>query len=523
MKRQVLCLLMAGLWANYVQVYAQSPTYGYFNDALVYSRWKPSGSARMLGMAGASNSLGADLSSTIGNPAGLGVYRKSEFSASVMPLINSTQAGGASSPVDSRVSNFNMAQIGAAFCSKEDDVVKSDFRGGTFAITYSRLNNLRSRSQYSNVARSRDAAGNRVPNRLIDQYSDLVNTPGYTADIASLDYSQLNNLQAEMKLAYFGYLLDSLDGGWGSLIPPGDVRQRGEVNTTGYVDELNFSYGFNIKDKFYFGTGLGVLINRYNLTTTYGEVIDRVDVDPSNPDFNNFNGADFTFTNSLRQRGTGVSLRIGGLYRVNDRFRLSGSFHQPMSFTIRESYDQRLSTNFSRVPYWYNTSSNIPVISDELGKESTFEYRLRMPGRATLGASYFFSKNGFITIDAEHVNFAAARLSSSLSDLSGDQNEINRLYKSVWQIRTGAEYRLNDFYRVRAGFGYYQNPVEGLKNNDLYFASLGWGYRTAEWFFDAAMVYHRSNDSFSYHPYMQRAEFKQGFVQFASTIGFFFE
>jgi len=522
----MICLLFVGCWASFAQIYAQSPAYGYFNDALIYSRWKPSGSARMLGMAGAQNSLGADLGATISNPAGLGVYRKSEFSGSFMPLINSTQAGGPSSPIDSRTSNFNMAQIGAAFCSKEDDIVKSDFRGGTFAITYSRLNNLNTKGQYSNVARARDASGAIAPNSLLDFYSDVANNPGFTADIANRDYSQLNDLQAEMKLAYLGYLLDTLDGGWGTFVPPGDIRQRGEVVTSGYVDELNFSYGFNIKDKFYFGTGLGVLINRYNRTTIYGEVIDRVAVDPSDPFFNylnNFNGADFTFTNTLRQRGTGVSLKLGAIYKVNDYVRLSGSFHQPMSFTIKETYNQTLSTNLSRVPYWYNQNVTVPRINNEQGIESTFEYRMRMPGRATVGASFFINKKGFISVDAEHVNFAGARISSSLADLSGDQNEINRLYKSVWQLRLGGEYRLSDLYRLRAGVGYYQNPVNGLKKNDLVFGSLGFGYRTSEWFVDAAFVYHQSRDSFSYHDYMRPAEFKQNFVQLATTIGFFFE
>src|SRR5215204_5430306 len=52
-------------------------------DALRYSQVMTGSTARSLSMGGAFGALGADFSSLSTNPAGLGVYRKSEFTFSL--------------------------------------------------------------------------------------------------------------------------------------------------------------------------------------------------------------------------------------------------------------------------------------------------------------------------------------------------------------------------------------------------------------------------------------------------------
>lgn len=47
---------------------------GYADDALLYMRQNPSGTARTLGLGGASSSLGADFGNLTSNPAGLGFF-----------------------------------------------------------------------------------------------------------------------------------------------------------------------------------------------------------------------------------------------------------------------------------------------------------------------------------------------------------------------------------------------------------------------------------------------------------------
>ncbi len=60
----------------------------YVADALKYSQNFPAITARSLGMGGAFTSLGGDVSAALYNPAGLGLYRKSELM--VTPAISLT-------------------------------------------------------------------------------------------------------------------------------------------------------------------------------------------------------------------------------------------------------------------------------------------------------------------------------------------------------------------------------------------------------------------------------------------------
>ncbi len=57
-----------------------------FEDAVQFSRTLNWGTARSAGMAGAFGALGGDLSTLSSNPAGIGVFRKSEVS--ITPSLN---------------------------------------------------------------------------------------------------------------------------------------------------------------------------------------------------------------------------------------------------------------------------------------------------------------------------------------------------------------------------------------------------------------------------------------------------
>ena len=52
------------------------------DDLVLYSLEDPSGSARAVGLGGAIGAVGGDVASSALNPAGIGLYRKVEFSAS---------------------------------------------------------------------------------------------------------------------------------------------------------------------------------------------------------------------------------------------------------------------------------------------------------------------------------------------------------------------------------------------------------------------------------------------------------
>ena len=63
-------------------------------DVLRFSRTLPLGTARSAAMSGAFGALGGDISTLNVNPAGIGVFRKSEVSMTLSPDFGNTKSGG---------------------------------------------------------------------------------------------------------------------------------------------------------------------------------------------------------------------------------------------------------------------------------------------------------------------------------------------------------------------------------------------------------------------------------------------
>jgi hypothetical protein len=78
--KKIIAILVAIIVSS--ALYAQNE-----NDALRYSLINYGGTARFAGMSGAYGAVGADFSSLSQNPAGIGLYRKSEFT--ITPVLSS--------------------------------------------------------------------------------------------------------------------------------------------------------------------------------------------------------------------------------------------------------------------------------------------------------------------------------------------------------------------------------------------------------------------------------------------------
>ena len=74
MKKRILWLSLALVAGQASHAFAQGAS-----DALRYSRLQFGGPARTQGIAGANVALGADFGNLSSNPAGLGLYQRSEF------------------------------------------------------------------------------------------------------------------------------------------------------------------------------------------------------------------------------------------------------------------------------------------------------------------------------------------------------------------------------------------------------------------------------------------------------------
>lgn len=115
-------------------------------SALLFSRTKPGGSARIQAMGGAQISLGGDYSSALSNPAGLGMYNRSEIAFTPSLNFSNTSSNYLGTATSASKNNFSIPGFSIAFHKDKGDY---GFLGGTFSVTYNQINNFNRNLSYS--------------------------------------------------------------------------------------------------------------------------------------------------------------------------------------------------------------------------------------------------------------------------------------------------------------------------------------------------------------------------------------
>ena len=435
-------------------------------DALRYSQLGLGGTARVQGIGGAQTALGADAGNLSGNPAGLGLFRRSEFTFTPGVHFNNTtsQLEGTES-VDNQA-NVNVSGLGLVFSKRKSDGTEGSWRGGAFGVGYTRQNHFLNKFNYN-----RGTAGFTIAEAIADDATDF----GLSAS---------GNLETLEDIAYETYLIDfdQDDDRYYETPRSGTVQQSEDVISRGSQNQWDFSYGASYQDKLFVGAGIGIASIRYNQERIFRET----EADPSTAFSNLILRDEFTTT------GQGINARIGFIYRPFDYLRLGGSVQSPTYFGMHDSYQTSLQTNIANAEGTTHSAETDP---------GEYNYRLMTPMRATAGVAVFAGKYGFFTGDVEYVNYNKARLTDPESD--AEFRDVNNIiagdYKSAVNVKVGAEARL-DVFRVRAGVAVFGDPY---RNSDFdrqrTYITGGVGIKQANYFLDLALV----NSSFTsvYSPY----------------------
>src|SRR4051812_5471706 len=116
-------------------------------DALRYSQSSITGTARYTSMAGAFGALGGDLSAVATNPAGLGIYRSSEFTFTPSLYWNQTTSNFLGNESTESRYNFNIPNLGFVFNRQVRDA-SSGWKSWSIGITLNRINSFQSNTYY---------------------------------------------------------------------------------------------------------------------------------------------------------------------------------------------------------------------------------------------------------------------------------------------------------------------------------------------------------------------------------------
>ena len=475
---------------------AQSP---YVGESVYYSRLQFAGPARTQGIAGANVALGADFGNLTSNPAGLGLFRQSEFHFTPGLGLGSADADGTGTSQNATKNSFHIASVGAVFTTRRaDDDASSDWRGGSFALGFSRLADFNTSFRYN---------GTVADNRSFFQY---LREPSYTGARGSNPNSDdYQKASADIKSQYQNGTYSSLDGlAFGTYLTDitgashnnnldsiytrqrrGAIRQGEVVTSSGSVSQFDLGYGTSYKDRLFIGGAFGIVSSTRRVTRDFTEAEDSTSTYFSS----------LALHDEVKTTGTGINLRVGVIYRLNDALRLGASIQTPTYSAMSDSYSTSLTSNFSPAFPLYN-SNNVQVGSATQTALSTapglYDYTQVTPFRTNGGAALTLGKYGFVSADVEYVGYGQTRYYNNANsangttyDFAAENQAIKTTYQNAINVRLGGEARL-DIFRVRAGYAHYGDPY---RNSTLdraqEFYTAGVGFRQSNFYLDVAGVY----------------------------------
>jgi hypothetical protein len=442
-----------------------------FDDIARYSQVGTPGTAYASGMGGAIGAVGADFSSATVNPAGIGLYRKSEFAGSLAIFNYSNKASYYGTQTRDRKFNFNIPNLNLVLHFPTVNRLKTNgWMSSTLAFGFNRSNSfhqmttIRGINTESSIVNAFAAeAGSSLPDKL--QFSSP-----YSAD-----------------LAWQTYLIDTLrnpDGtlGYSSFSGPinGGATQRDAIESSGKFSQSSVSFAANHSNRLYLGATIGIRRIVYNETRTYSETNETDSI----INFNNLN-----YVSNKTDKGTSLTFNLGAIYRVVDWLRLGAAAAIPLDFNINRTYNANLSSSLSFGEFSFSSP------------EASYSYKLRQPARITGSAAFIIKKNGIISIDYETVNNSRNLLISNEAIFDKINEQIPSKFSISNNLRIGAEARFGDSY-LRGGFQMIGSPLlNKTAINQINNFSVGGGFRNDDYFFDIGYVLgFQKTQYYSYSP-----------------------
>ena len=439
-------------------------------DVLRVSNQTLLGTGRAAGTNTNLGGIGADFTSLSFNPAGIAQFRKSELILS--PTVTNTKTestllNGSQGPtIKDNKAKFRLPNLGLVIAGSKNEKVSYAFGFGINGFTDNNQN-----FQFSGKSKG----------SISERFAALGN---------NLDLNQLDNFEAG--LAYDTELLiDQRDDGSYSYdyenFKDVELDKYQNVQATGRYNEVAFSGGVNLGNKFLVGATIGIPSYRYNETKVYQE-LDKADEVPF------FEEVQFREYKSLS--GVGVNAKLGLMFKPINNLVLGASIHSPSFISITDNFSTELDYRFVFENELNDNTSESP--------EGTIDYTITTPLKAQGSIGAILGKFGFVNAEIEYQDYSSSKIkidSENLFDKQVEDNingDIKANYKSAIKINFGAEIAAIENFRFRAGIGVAQSPYIDQKEFLPNFG-FGLGYRSDFFFLDLAYRQWKSENG--YQPY----------------------
>lgn len=457
----------------FVNVYSQISgvnAYSPLDDAMRLSQNLYLGTGRAAGMGSAFGALGADFSSIAINPAGLGVYRSSEFLFTPAFDFNSQNATYLGTQGSDTKLKFNFNNVGYEHTHKTGNT--EGLVSLSFAIGYNQLNDF-----YQNYL----IQGYNPNNSIVNSFVDNANSNNWS------------NYREQLAWNTHAINYDSIHNTYNTPIQSGG-NQTKTGQTTGQKGEWDFALGANISNKLYIGASLGIETFNYGNNSSFIE--NNINLMPNAAAVDSLDITRVVFQENYKLTGSGINFKVGLIYRVTDFLRVGAAIHTPTAYNLTEDY-----YNTEMQTYLGNGTYYASPATDQYGNQLNdriINYRFRTPTHLLGSVGLTFFKCLAVDLDYEYVNYSTMSYKSEPGDPNTDftmQNQmIQSLMRSSQNLRIGGELKLSSLY-LRAGGGYFSSPYKSTNDNifsvvnksdPMYSLSCGLGYREGNWYMDLA-------------------------------------
>lgn len=465
------------------------------------------GTARSVSMGGAFGALGGDVSGIAINPAGIGVYTKSEIVTTLNFTNTSIKSNLLGNTIDDKkfkVNFDNLAFVGTV--PIESDVVPLI----NFGFSY---NNLKSFNR-------KYRAGANGLNQSFTQYvADRANAQKDFNNITS--DNSYNTSDWMSVLGFNGYLIDPTDSKTFNPV----FRQESTtetVNTNLYIQEkgsissYDFNAGATIADVLSVGVTVAVTDIDYHLSSTLYEKFSS-------------NNDDYYLDNELRTDGTGWQVKAGLIFKPINELRIGAAYHSPTWYNMTDRYYGQVDAS------WNSELIGTPGFRE--GGASS-DYKLRTPDKWVFSLAGIIGQYAIISADYELTNYSKMHLADDNNNAyTGENDLINEDFRNSSTVRVGAEIRFTPQFSGRVGYMWQQSPYDKKVKDgniipntagtvpqytivgDANHFTWGLGYKfTPNFYTDIAFVIKNRKDDLYLYQDSDKAELKTN--QFSGLITF---
>ena len=427
MKKILLILFLA---------YSLSPI-AYSQDVQRFAERSTIGTARYVGMGGAMTAIGGDPSAAMVNPAGLGLYRRSEISVSIDETIDNTQQVGSNDTYQR--TRFAAPQISAIWAwgnsQKQRGLVYNNFM-----FSLNRLANF-----------NRDIVVKGAGMGMVPTICNITNDEGGVSEefLVNKPWDDVEIGWLSI-LGYEAYLIDPIENNkWKPAVDFTDGSLS--ISETGTSDQYTISWAGNISNQWYIGIGLNIPTINYTKHTSLREE-------------NKQNSSSAELKSMFHVSGVGVSGSFGLIYRPIQALRIGASLQTP---TILSLSRQSTGDMYSTI-----AGQKYEVLTPESG---VMDIDIASPLRTSVSVAGQMGKIGLIAVQYDYAH----------------SNEM----EDIHTLRMGAEAQVTRGLFLNAGYVYEssfmkEDPKWLLGYNEIrtdmdyrytaatQYASAGIGYRS---------------------------------------------